>query len=170
MTNTCDDLPVPGPDGRRMVDIVRCEAGDLEAWARLRHALWPRDGLAHHRAALLHTLQAPGRTTGILARDADGTVVGFAEATLRTDYVAGRSTTPVAFLEGLYVQPDRRRSGLARRLCLAVERWAHEHGCREFASDADLANKAAQAMHQALGFSETERVVCYRRSIGPDPS
>lgn len=153
-----------------MAAILRCTAADLEAWARLRHALWPRDTPAHHRAALARSLQAPGTAVGFLARDHDGAAIAFAEATLRTDYVNGCSTAPVVFLEGLYVQPDRRRSGIARRLCSAVERWGREHGCSEFASDAELANKAAQTMHRALGFTETERVVFYRRSIDPGPA
>lgn len=54
---------------------------------------------------------------------------------------------------------------LARALVAEVEQWAREQGCSELASDAALWNAAAQAVHRALGFEETERVVYFRRTI-----
>jgi aminoglycoside 6'-N-acetyltransferase I len=84
---------------------------------------------------------------------------------LRYDFVNGCATSPVAFLEGIYVQPDWRRRGVARQLCLAIEEWAAAIGCSEFASDTDLMNGASQQWHLALGFQETERIVYYRRKI-----
>jgi aminoglycoside 6'-N-acetyltransferase I len=90
-------------------------------------------------------------------------VQGFAEAAIRTDYVNGAQSSPVGFLEGLYVVPHGRRNGVARLLVAAVTRWAAECGCSELASDAALANTASQALHRALGFEETERVVYFRK-------
>lgn len=55
--------------------------------------------------------------------------------------------------------------GPARALVAEVEQWAREQGCSELASDAALWNAAAQAVHRALGFEETERVVYFRRTI-----
>jgi aminoglycoside 6'-N-acetyltransferase I len=59
-----------------------------------------------------------------------------------------------------------RRAGIAGCLVAAVERWARQRGCREFASDALIANEASHAVHRALGFEETERVVFFRKFIG----
>ena len=101
----------------------------------------------------------------LLVRLPDGTPAGFAEAALRHDYVNGCATSPVAFLEGIYVQPEHRKQGLARLLCKAVEDWARSLGCTEFASDVLLENTASQGMHAALGFEETERVVYYRKRL-----
>jgi len=50
---------------------------------------------------------------------------------------------------------------LARALIAEVERWAVGLGCTELASDAALANTGSHAMHRALGFAETERVVFF---------
>ena len=100
-----------------------------------------------------------------LVRDDAGAVIAMAEATLRRDYVNGCSTSPVAFLEGIYVRPAWRRQGAARLLCRAVEAWGKEQGCREFASDALLDNAVSHRMHQALGFEERERVVCYCKTL-----
>jgi aminoglycoside 6'-N-acetyltransferase I len=49
-----------------------------------------------------------------LAREEGDDVVTFAEATLRRDYVNGCSTSPVGFLEGVYVNRLIVTAGLLR--------------------------------------------------------
>jgi aminoglycoside 6'-N-acetyltransferase I len=95
----------------------------------------------------------------------DANPAGLAEAALRSDYVNGTHSSPVAFLEGIYVHPDARRRGVAAKLVEAVGRWARECGCSELASDALLENEASHALHRALGFEETERVVFFRKPL-----
>ena len=92
-------------------------------------------------------------------------MVGFAEATLRHDHVNGCATSPVGFLEGLYVLPGQRRHGAGRALVVAVEAWAAGLGCSELASDTGLGNTAARLVHGALGFAETEQVVFFRKVL-----
>jgi aminoglycoside 6'-N-acetyltransferase I len=91
--------------------------------------------------------------------------VGLVEASLRNGYVNGTESSPLAFLEGLYVTPTHRRRGVARRLVAAVAEWAVSRGCREFASDAALQNELSHAVHRSLGFVETERVVYFRKAL-----
>ena len=95
----------------------------------------------------------------------DGRVIGFAEAAVRHDYVNGCDTSPVLFLEGLFVDPDHRRQGVAGALVAAVADWGRARGYTEFASDAEIDNVDSYAMHRALGFAETERVVYFRREL-----
>jgi aminoglycoside 6'-N-acetyltransferase I len=137
----------------------------VDDWIVLRCLLWP-DGSEHERRIEAETLlRRSDRAVVFLARSPEHETIGFAEATLRDDYVNGCATSPVTFLEGIYVQPDWRRRGVARQLCDAIEKWAAAIGCSEFASDTELGNVASQNMHLALGFQETERVVYYRRRI-----
>jgi aminoglycoside 6'-N-acetyltransferase I len=100
-----------------------------------------------------------------LAISTNGSAVGFVEASKRVDYVNGTNTSPVAFLEGLYVEPATRGNGVARALVGAVEAWAAAEGCTELASDSPLENVVAHAVHRALGFTETERVVYFCRPV-----
>jgi aminoglycoside 6'-N-acetyltransferase I len=145
--------------------VQKCGVKALDDWARLRHALWPETGEPEHRAEAESILKEADRSVAFLVRDADGTALGFAEATLRHDYVNGCTTSPVAFLEGIYVLPECRRRGVGRLLVRAFEQWAAALGCAEVASDADLRNAASQELHAALGFEETERVVFYRKAL-----
>jgi aminoglycoside 6'-N-acetyltransferase I len=147
-----------------MMTVERAATATISDWVEMRLALWPqasRPELEREAAALL--VKKPAAVAFLLR--ADAATIGFAEATVRVDYVNGCSTSPVAFLEGLYVRPEWRRRGAARLLCRAVEAWAGEQGCRELASDTEIDNQTSQAMHEALGFSESERVVCYHKRI-----
>ena len=134
-------------------------------WLALRRRLWPEASQDEHRLDAEAVL-AKGCCVR-LALSPGGDPVGFAEASVRFDYVNGATSSPVAFLEGLYVEPTWRRKGVARRLVDEVERWAAGQGCRELASDTLLENTAGQAAHRALGFSETDRVVYFLRPVRP---
>ncbi len=95
-----------------------------------------------------------------VALDGGGRLQGFAEATLRGDYVNDCETSPVAFLEGIYVRPDARLVGVGR----ALASWGRDKD-KEMASDALRENCGGHIFHEAVGFEETERVVCYRRRL-----
>jgi aminoglycoside 6'-N-acetyltransferase I len=134
-------------------------------WLQQRLALWP-DSTRETHSADAEALLAKGRSVHVrLAYAEEGRLAGFSEAALRTDYVNGCETSPVAFLEGIYVEPWARRQGVAKMLVAEVEAWAVSLGCREFASDALLENRDSHRMHQALGFEETERVVYFRKLL-----
>ncbi|TPP11726.1 aminoglycoside 6'-N-acetyltransferase [Rhizobium glycinendophyticum] len=140
-------------------------AADLDGWGSLRHSLWPHLSPDGHREEVEAALAEPDRLVAFLCFDGAGQAVGLAEASLRSDYVNGCETSPVAFLEGIVVAPALRRQGIARALTSAVCDWARSKGVREIASDADIGNSASHAMHEALGFEETQRVVYFRRPL-----
>ena len=110
-------------------------------------------------------IASPGRYAQFVAYSSPGEAVGLAEASVRTDYVNGAHSSPVAFLEGIYVALEARRKGIAKSLVSAVCQWARSVGCSELASDALLNNELSQAVHRALGFQETERVVFFRKAL-----
>jgi len=138
---------------------------DLEPVAALRLALWPDEPLEVRRAEAEANLARTDDGLATFVAGDRGEVVAFAEASLRRDYVNGCGTSPVAFLEGIYVHPQNRRRGVARALCAAVETWARERGCSELGSDALLDNAASHRFHGAAGFEETERVVYFRKEL-----
>ena len=152
--------------GQPVINVAIAGLADAADWAAMRQALWPRDDLGIHGADIAQLLAAPGDTINFVARADDGRPAGFAEAGLRHDYVNGTESSPVAFLEGIYVDPAFRRTGVARQLVEAVENWARQQGCDELASDTGIANIPSQKLHNALGFTETQRVVYFRKLLG----
>lgn len=145
--------------------IERCTRPNQSGWLALREALWPQCPRAEHEAETASIVATPISLVAFLASDSPGNPIGLVEAAIRTDYVNGTNSSPVAFLEGIYVVPERRRTGIARSLVAAVEQWALSVGCLEFASDAPLGNAESHAMHRALGFEETERVVFFKKVL-----
>lgn len=91
--------------------------------------------------------------------------VGFAQCQLRHDYVEGTETSPVGYLEGIYVDDACRGKGYARMLLCACEGWAKEMGCTEFASDCELENEGSLAFHLSMGFEEANRVICFAKKL-----
>ncbi|MEB3211139.1 MAG: aminoglycoside 6'-N-acetyltransferase [Leptolyngbyaceae bacterium] len=146
------------------VNIHEIQDSSDEDWLRLRSELWPSLSQTEHQAELEQFVTNP-RFKALMVRSPEGIAIGFAEAYLREDYVNGCETSPVAFLEGIFVRPEFRRQGVARRLCEAIEQWARAQGCSEFASDVLLENHVSQAMHIHLGFEETERVVYFKKKL-----
>jgi aminoglycoside 6'-N-acetyltransferase I len=133
---------------------------------RLRHALWPDGTLEAHEQDVDRFLAgARHEPAGVLiAFDDHDRAVGFVELSIR-NIVDSCVTDRVGYLEGWYVVPEVRRQGVGAALVAAAERWATERGCREFASDAELTNDTSQRAHVALGFTETGRVVNFRKDL-----
>jgi len=156
--------PAPATQTLRVM-IVRCESADQRGWLTLREALWPDCSRAEHLLDMASFIANPQRYVQFVAYADSMEAVGFCEAAVRTDYVNGTETSPVAFLEGIFVVPKARRAGIAASLVSAVARWAAAADCRELASDAALENHAGHAFHLALGFQESERVVFFRRVL-----
>jgi aminoglycoside 6'-N-acetyltransferase I len=146
--------------------VIRpCSDISQPGWLSLRQQLWPTCAAEEHLAEMSAFLAQPARFAQFLKYDESGDPVGLIEIAVRTDYVNGADTSPVAFLEGIYVVPQARRSGVARELVAAAESWALGMGCPELASDAPIENTASHALHCALGFTETERVVFFRKVL-----
>lgn len=146
-----------------MIAIRPARTEDLEEWLRMRLALWPDHSAEAFRAEMQAMLQNPLTPVFVAVRP-DGRLGGFLEGGLR-NYAEGCATSPVAYVEGWYVDPDLRRQGVGRRLMAAMEAWAVENGLRELASDAELDNTVSQEAHRALGFAESDRIVTFRKAL-----
>jgi aminoglycoside 6'-N-acetyltransferase I len=88
----------------------------------------------------------------------------FAEGRL-SDYAEECESSPVGYLEGIYVKQDSRTTGVGRALVEAVEGWARSAGCTEMASDREISNEVSGEFHLSVGFSEVIRLVTYRKDL-----
>lgn len=148
----------------RVPVTVRAYApGDHAEWLRMRRALYDDMAPEDEEADAAAWLARPDATVLVAARP-DGRLAGFAELGERA-YADGCDTSPVAFLEGWWVDADARRRGVGAALVAAGIVWARERGYRELASDALLDNVTSHRAHEALGFAEVERAVKYRMPL-----
>lgn len=142
--------------------IRKARMEDVGALAKLACGLWPHHAPAELEAEFAQTM-AKEDAAFFLAWD--GEAVGFAQCQLRHDYVEGTESSPVGYLEGIFVAQGYRRQGVARSLLRACENWAGEHGCAEFASDCELTNTESLLFHLKLGFLEANRIICFTKKL-----
>ena len=106
---------------------IPCKSVDQPGWLELREQLWPHHPSAEHLAEMASFLASPERFAQFIEYDPSGNALGFVEVALRSGYVNGTNSSPVGFLEGIYVVPQARRQGIARILVasrtLGRQRW-----------------------------------------------
>ena len=149
------------------MEIRTVNQNDRAEWARLRSQLYSGPDL--QEIDDWYAAAESGGTTlvgvAVLVADrGDGSLAGFVEIGSRP-YAEGCDTSPVAYLEGWYVDSDDRRAGLGAELIKAAEEWALAHGYSEIASDTELQNNVSLLAHLALGYEEVERQICFRKRL-----
>lgn len=143
--------------------IRRAVSADSGVLAELANKMWINDPIDELEAEFAE-LTRDGDAACFL-KYADGRPVAFAQCGLRHDYVEGTDSSPVGYLEGIFVLPQYRGQGIASELLFCCEAWAKQKGCTEFASDCELTNAESLRFHEALGFTEVNRLICFKKSI-----
>jgi len=132
----------------------------------MRATLWPECPDADHTREMAEILGDPEFNAAFLAHAPDGLPVGFLEASIRLT-AEGCRPGRIGYLEGWYVEPAWRGKGLGAALVQAAEAWAHEHGCREMASDAEARNEAGREAHKHVGYQEVSLLAHFRKDLRP---
>lgn len=143
--------------------IRKAEIHDLTTLAALACQLWPDHTVEEMQLEYEETIVKPD--AAFFLAYAEETAVGFAQCQLRHDYVEGTDSSPVGYLEGVYVAEVYRKQGVARDLLSACESWAKTKGCTEFASDCELSNVQSLQFHLNVGFEEANRIICFTKKL-----
>ena len=143
--------------------IRKAEMNDTKTVAELALRLWPEHTAEELEAEFSELLKDTG--CAVYIYEQDGEAVGFAQCQLRHDYVEGTDSSPVGYLEGVYVAEPYRNKRIASALLKACEDWAREMGCTEFASDCELTNTDSLRFHLAAGFTEANRIICFTKKL-----
>ena len=143
--------------------IYKAKKEDALIVAKLAIQMWEDNVLEELAAELAELMKSPEAV--IFLGKVDGQAIGFAQCQLRHDYVEGTETSPVGYLEGIFIEENYRKQGYAKQLLAACENWAKEQGCTEFASDCELENTGSLKFHLSLGFEEANRVICFTKPL-----
>jgi len=131
------------------------KAAELSEVKAMMLALWPQAGDYDFSDEIIYVSERPSGELG-----------GFVSFSLRP-WAEGCESFPVPYVEGWWVAPDLRGTGVGRALMTAVEEWCRENGFSEFGSDVPVENEASLEAHRALGFEPTLRLQFFRRSVLP---
>ena len=133
------------------------------ALAKLMCELWPESRTEEEQAYLLSIRQSEVDAFFLLMDD-EGPQ-GFIQLKVRSDYVEVAQTSPIAYVEGLYVRTAFRRKGWAAKLIQQAESWAKEKGLNQLASDTEISNLSSINFHTQAGFTEANRIVCFIKDL-----
>ena len=136
---------------------------DHTEWLRMRLNLWGGAAEEHTHDIDTYFATIQSGVTFVVERTGGG-LCGFIEVSLR-NYAEGCQTSPVAYIEGWYVDEASRRCKLGTRLVQAAEAWARNQGPKEIASDTQIENAVSIQAHPSLGYEEVERLVCFRKAL-----
>ncbi len=145
------------------IAVAKVRRDQFNEWLRLRDSVYTGLDRVFHQQEMELYFNAQDKTC-LLACDDDGSVCGMVELSLR-NVVDGCLSSPVGYVEGIFVHPSYRGTAIARQLIQHAEAWCRSKGCREIATDAELDHEDAQRFHQHMGFQETYRIVEYRKTL-----
>jgi len=98
----------------------------------------------------------------------DDKIIAFVHGAIRTEYIEGSEqykNPKVGYIESLFVLPQYRKQGIAKRLCTMLEKWAKNQGANEFASDAYADNKESIAFHESIGLTASPPIIHFIKKL-----
>ena len=143
--------------------IRQAKANDSKIVAELAILLWPNNDMDDLEREMMEYIITDSRAVFLFL--SDDKQIGFAQCSLRNDYVEGTKSSPVGYLEGVFVKAEYRKSGIGKKLITQCEEWAKNKGCSEFASDCELNNTESLKFHLRLGFEEANRIICFKKNL-----
>ena len=143
--------------------IRKAICDDALTVAKLAIQMWEDNTIESLAEELAEVMESPESAVFLLYDGEEA--IGFAQCQLRHDYVEGTDSSPVGYLEGIFVKEVYRNKGGAKELLKQCEAWAKDMGCTEFASDCELENTGSLAFHLKMGFEEANRVICFTKKL-----
>ncbi len=128
--------------------------------------LFPGYSIDHLERDLLQVIESANQET-FFAKSREG-IIGFINVSIRHDYVEGSNSSPVGYIEAIFIKPDYRKHGVARRLVDLGEKWVLQKGCTQMGSDTWASNEHSRKFHLGLGFKEEDTLVHYIKDIKTD--
>ncbi len=146
-----------------MVEVQKAHRQDVDVVTQLALQLWSH----HNQEDLKQEMEEyiVGENSAVFLAMYDKKPVGFAQWQKRVDYVEGTQTSPVGYLEGIFVLPEYRRKRIAQKLVSTCEAWTLQQGCCEFASDCPITNEQSFQFHMSCGFQEANRIICFYKKL-----
>jgi len=128
------------------MEIRELRRDDIDAWVRLRSALWPDARPDALLADADRILSSPDEICFLLTHPSQG-AVGFIEGAVHPG-----PETPYAHVEAWYVAPDFRRQGHGAALMDRLENWCLHRTIRHLTSDTEAKYPISPRAHASCGF------------------
>jgi aminoglycoside 6'-N-acetyltransferase I len=144
----------------KFTEITRDE---YSAWKQIRMELYSALDDDYHNKEMETINSSDQWYCRLIKSDADE-VMGMLEISYR-NIVDGCISSPVPYIEGLYLYPQYRNNGYGTEILKMIITWCKEQGYTELATDAQIINTDAHRFYKSAGFEETDRVVEFRLDL-----
>ena len=146
-----------------MINIVNASRENLNELSQMALDLWPENDLEDLKKDFTYIIGL--LSDKIFLAEIDGEYAGFIHMSIRKDYVEGSSSSPVGYIEGLFVKPEHRKKGIGYALYNMGANWAKKKGTTEIGTDCTISNRVSFDFLLNLGFEEANRVICFIKDI-----
>ena len=102
--------------------IYKATKNDAHTIAKLAILMWENHTINELVTDFEEILSS--NKSAIFLLSLENEIVGFAQCQLRHDYVEGTDSSPVGYLEGIFVKEEYRKQGYAKELLKKCEAWA----------------------------------------------
>lgn len=143
--------------------IVDASRENVNELTHLGLLLWPDHKWEDLKEEFIELLSSSKDKIYLSFEDQD--YIGFIHLSIRSDYVEGSNSSPVGYVEGIYVKPRYRRRGMSRKLIQIGEQWCKAQGCTQIASDIELPNRSSYDFHVCVGFKEANWIIAFIKDI-----
>lgn len=143
--------------------IVEVNNESLDPWVEMGLQLWPDNQEEELREVFINITNSD-KEKAFLYKVNDE-YVGFINVSIRNDYVEGSDSSPVGYVEGIFIKADYRNKGMAKALVDKGQEWAKSKGCTQMASDIEAHNMVSYDFHLGIGFKEANRLICFIKDI-----
>ena len=149
---------------KQTIDLCEISEDSFVEWLEMGLSLWPQAKKEDLEREFRMELKSGEHKHFIVKNDCNE-FVGFINLSIRNDYVQGSLTSPVVYIEGIFVKAEFRNQGIAKQLVVQAEKWAQEKGYTEIGSDTELSNVDSQQFHIKVGFEKAGVIVHFVKKI-----
>lgn len=147
-----------------MEQIIEAKEHHLNDFLEMSLDLWKEDYSGEDLKSIYREILHSEKNK-VLLYVVDDMSVAFIYVSIRTDYVEGSESSPTGYIEGIYVKPGFRKSGIAKKLLVEGEKWLRESGFKQIGSDAYIDNKVSYDFHINIGFKEAGKLVTFIKDL-----
>ena len=144
------------------MEIRELHRDDVDAWVRLRGALWSDARLDALLADADRILSSPDEICFLLIHPSRG-AVGFIEGAIHRG-----PETPYTHVEAWYVDPDFRRQGHGAALMDRLENWCLHRTICHLTSDTEAQYPISPRAHASCGFRVLTQQTIFIKELQPD--
>lgn len=146
-----------------MLQIIKASNENIDQLTEMGLALWPNNDYELMKNEFVYIIGHLNNRVYLAKSDED--YIGFIHMSIRSGFVEGADTSPVGYVEGIYVREDFRKKGVAKELYDAGVQWAKSKKCTQIGADIGLDNDMCPDFYIKMGFNEVNRIICYISNI-----